>query len=114
MDVEAEIEQLRRIVEATAVAIGQASPRTLKEAPYRRFGRQYNKLRDEALRLLPHLLGLMPPRVPVGREAESGDTPIDARYLEVRAYLVMLGQLLTPAPRPDRHEPNQPYNRVPA
>jgi hypothetical protein len=42
--------------------------------------------------------GLMPPRVPVGRKIESGDAPIDARYVEVRAYYAMLGELLTPVP----------------
>lgn len=42
METEAEIERLRRLVEATAEALGGASPRTLKEAPFRRFGRQYN------------------------------------------------------------------------
>ncbi|WP_165071829.1 hypothetical protein [Paludisphaera rhizosphaerae] len=98
MEIEAEIERLKRLVEATAETLGGASPRTLKESPFRRFGRQYNKLRDETARLLPNLLGLMPSRVPVGRKAESGDTYIDARYLEMHCYLVQLGELLTPAP----------------
>lgn len=95
MDREAEIDRLRRMAETTAAVLGAASPRTLREPPFRRFGVQYNRIRDEALRLAPELAGLIPPRVPVGRKVESGDATIEARYLEVRAYLGQIGELLT-------------------
>jgi len=95
MEADAEIERLRRVAEAVAKTLGETSPRAMREAPFRRFGVQYNRIRDEALRLAPHLAGLVPPRVPVGRKVEGGDAPIDCRYVEVRAYLVTLGELLT-------------------
>lgn len=73
MPTSAEIDLLQRLVESAAETLGSANPRLLKEAPFRRFARHYNKLRGEAVRLLPNMLGLMPPAVPVGRKAESGD-----------------------------------------
>lgn len=94
---EFELDRLRRVVEATAEAMGSASPRAMQQPPFRRFGLQYNRIRAEALRLIPQLAGLIPPRVPTGRKTADGDAPIDARYLEVRCYLVQLGVLLTPA-----------------
>ncbi|WP_165253425.1 hypothetical protein [Paludisphaera soli] len=74
--------------------MSEASPRTAREAPFRRFGRQYNVIRGEAVRLLPGVR-MMPPRVPVGPKIESGDAPIESRYLEVRCYLAQLDALLS-------------------
>jgi hypothetical protein len=89
-----EARRLRRVVRATVEAMREASPRTSKESPFRRFGVQYNRIRDEARRLFP-TCPMMPPRVPVGRKVEDGDAPIEARYLEVRAYLAQLDALLS-------------------
>ncbi len=86
--------RLRRVVRGTLDAMRQASPRALREAPFRRFGIQYNRIRDEAARLLPGA-ALMPPRVPVGRKVESGDAIVESRYLEIAAYLATLDALLS-------------------
>lgn len=95
---EFEMDRLRRVVLAVVDAMRATSPRTMRDAPFRRFGVQYNRFRGEAMRMLPDLAGLIPPRVPVGRKLESGDAPIEARYLELRCYLAAIGELLTPAP----------------
>lgn len=86
-DPEIELDRLRRLVEASCDAMRGASPRAMRQEPGRGFLKQYDRIRSEALRLLPDLAGLMPPPA-------SGD----ARFLEVRVYLAQLGVLLTPAP----------------
>lgn len=97
-DSEIELDRLRRLVEASCDAMRGASPRAMKAPPSRAFGLQYNRIRGEAERLLPHLAGLIPPKV----AARPEDDEEDARYLEVRVYLAQLGVLLTPAPEAPR------------
>lgn len=84
-----DLDRLLRLVRDTADAMGSASPRAMRDPPFRRFAVQYNRVRAEAARLLPGST-LLPPRVPTGRKIEAGDAPVDARYLEVRAYYAQL------------------------
>lgn len=90
---EVELERLRRLVEASADAMRGASPRAMRDEPGCGFLDQYDRIRAEALRLLPRLAGLIPPQASRGSEDED-----HARFLEVRVYLAQLGVLLTPAP----------------
>ena len=96
-DPEIELDRLRRVVEASCDAMRGASPRAMKTPPSRAFGGQYDRLLAEAARLLPHLAGLIPPKVAAPGEDDDAE---EARYLEVRVYLAQLGVLLTPAPGP--------------
>lgn len=94
MEIDAdEVRRLKRLIEATVEGMRHSSPRAMREAPFRRFGRQFNRIRDEAARLLPPTV-LMPPRVPVGRKTDGGDGLIECRYVELRCYYGQLGVLL--------------------
>lgn len=90
---EIELDRLRRLVEASCDAMRGASPRAMRQEPGRGFLDRYDRIRVEAPRLLPHLVGLIPP--PASRGPEDDD---HARFLEVGVHLAQLGVLPTPAP----------------
>ena len=87
-------DDVRAKVNGLLGALARLSAKERQQSPSAGFAKDYNKLRDLALQVMPDKPGVMPPALTVQPGARLGEMICREHYVEIFAYAQQIAGLL--------------------